>query len=207
MLILAPSTLPPVARPRKFDTDLLLDKAMHLFWKRGFEQTSVQDIGQALAVHPGTLYDTFGDKHALLMSVLDRYVKTVGCQVLDVLKEPGPRRPAIERLFAVSVARLTSEDGSYGCLMTNIAMERAHCDAQTSRRVAAYQQTVEEALAEVLREAQARGELSPRPEADTLALARFLNGCLQGMRVLARSGPHARARLEAIAQNALLLLT
>jgi TetR/AcrR family transcriptional repressor of nem operon len=196
-----------VARPRKFDTDLLLDKAMHLFWKRGFEQTSVQDIGQALAVHPGTLYDTFGDKHALLMSVLDRYVKTVGCQVLDVLKEPGPRRPAIERLFAVSVARLTSEDGPYGCLMTNIAMERAHCDAQTSRRVAAYQQTVEEALAEVLREAQARGELSPRPEADTLALARFLNGCLQGMRVLARSGPQARARLEAIAQKALLLLT
>ena len=180
---------------------------MHLFWKQGYEQTSVQDLGQALAVHPGTLYDTFGDKHALLLSVLDRYVKTVGCQVLDVLKEPGPRRQAIERLFAVSVARLTSETGSYGCLITNIAMERAHFDAQTSRRVAAYQQTVEEALAEALREAQASGELSPRPEADTLSLARFLNGCLQGMRVLARSGPHARARLEAIAQNALLLLS
>jgi TetR/AcrR family transcriptional repressor of nem operon len=196
-----------VARPRKFDTDLLLDKAMHLFWKQGYEQTSVQDLGQALAVHPGTLYDTFGDKHALLLSVLDRYVKTVGCQVLDVLKEPGPRRQAIERLFAVSVARLTSETGSYGCLITNIAMERAYCDAQTARRVAAYQQTVEEALAEALQQAQASGELTLRPEADTLSLARFLNGCLQGMRVLARSGPQARARLEAIAQNALLLLT
>jgi TetR/AcrR family transcriptional repressor of nem operon len=196
-----------VARPRKFDTDLLLDKAMHLFWKQGYEQTSVQDLGQALAVHPGTLYDTFGDKHALLLSVLDRYVKTVGCQVLDVLKEHGPRRQAIERLFAVSVARLTSETGSYGCLITNIAMERAYCDAQTARRVAAYQQTVEEALAEALQQAQASGELTLRPEADTLSLARFLNGCLQGMRVLARSGPQARARLEAIAQNALLLLT
>jgi hypothetical protein len=91
--------------------------------------------------------------------------------------------------------------------MTNIAMERAHCDAQTGRRVAAYQQTVEEALAEALQQAQASGELTLRPEADTLSLARFLNGCLQGMRVLARSGPQARARLEAIAQNALLLLT
>jgi len=107
---------------------------MHLFWKQGYEQTSVQDLGQALAVHPGTLYDTFGDKHALLLSVLDRYVKTVGCQVLDVLKEPGPRRQAIERLFAVSVARLTSETGSYGCLITNIAMERAYCDAQTTSK-------------------------------------------------------------------------
>jgi TetR/AcrR family transcriptional repressor of nem operon len=196
-----------VARPRKFDTDLLLEKAMHLFWKQGYEQTSVQELGGALSVHPGTLYDTFGDKHALLLTVLDRYVKTVGCQVLDVLKEPGSRRQAIERLFALSVARLTSETGSYGCLMTNIAMERAHCDAQTTRRVADYQQTVEEALVEALKEAQASGELSPRPESDTLSLARFLNGCLQGMRVLARSGPQARARIEAIAQNALLLLT
>jgi TetR/AcrR family transcriptional repressor of nem operon len=196
-----------VARPRKFNTDLLLDKAMHLFWKQGYEQTSVQDLGGALSVHPGTLYDTFGDKHALLLTVLDRYVKTVGCQVLDVLKEPGPRRQAIERLFEVSVTRLTSETGPYGCLMTNIAMERAHCDAQITRRVADYQQTVEEALAAALKEAQASGELTPRTVADTLSLARFLNGCLQGMRVLARSGPHARARIEAIAQNALLLLT
>jgi TetR/AcrR family transcriptional repressor of nem operon len=196
-----------VARPRKFDTDLLLDKAMHLFWKQGYEPTSVQDLGGVLAVHPGTLYDTFGDKHALLLLALDRYVKTVGCQVMDVLKEPGSRRQAIERLFEVSVTRLTSETGAYGCLMTNIAMERAHCDPETIRRVAAYQQTVEEALAEALREAQAKGELAPRTEADTLSLARFLNGCLQGMRVLARSGPQARARIEAIAQNALLLLT
>jgi hypothetical protein len=89
--------------------------------------------------------------------------------------------------------------------MTNIAMERAHCDAQTNRRVADYQQTVEEALAAALKAAQVSDELTPRTEADTLSLARFLNGCLQGMRVLARSGPHARSRIEAIAQNALLL--
>ncbi len=195
-----------MARPRKFDTDLLLDKAMHLFWQQGYEQTSVQDLGQALNVHPGTLYETFGDKHALLLAALDRYTTTVGHQLIHVLEQPGPRREAIARVFEVSVRLLTDEKGQQGCLMTNIAMERAHCDPDSARRVAAYQQTVEAAFVKALQEAQAAGEIRPRSAADTQSLARFLNGCLQGMRVLARSGPDARLRLEAIAQNAILQL-
>jgi TetR/AcrR family transcriptional repressor of nem operon len=195
-----------MARPRKFDTNLLLEKAMHVFWQRGYEQTSVQDLVQALAVHPGTLYDTFGDKHALLVAVLDRYAATVGNQLLGLLNQPGPRRQAIERLFEASVTHLAGEQGRYGCLMTNVAMERALCDSDSARRVAAYQETVEAAFVQALQEAQATGEMAPRSAADTLSLARFLNGCLQGMRVLARSGPQARPRLQAIAQQALLLL-
>ena len=192
-----------MARPAKFDTEPLLDKAMNLFWRQGYEATSVQELGNELDLHPGSIYNTFGDKHTLFMAVLDRYVTTLGCSLTDLLSQPGSRLRAIEQVFQTSVELLSGNAGRRGCLMTNTAMECADYDPEAARKVAAYQQTMEDALTDTLNLAQANGEIRPRTPEEVQTLARFLNGCLQGMRVLAHSGPDARPRLEAMAQLAL----
>lgn len=195
-----------MARPLKFDTEPLLDKAMNLFWRQGYEATSVQDLSQELDLHPGSIYNTFGDKHALFMATLDRYAATAGCYITDLLYQPGSARQAIEQVFQISVDLLSAQEGRRGCLMTNTAMECAERDTEAARKVAAYQQTVEDAFIETLNRGQEAGELQPRTLEETKTLARFLNGCLQGMRVLAHSGSDARPRLEAMSQMALLAL-
>lgn len=195
-----------MARPAKFSTEPLLDKAMHLFWRQGYEATSVQDLGAALDLHPGSIYNTFGDKHALFLAALDRYATTVGCGLTDLLRQPGSGRGAIGRVFQMSVDLLSANEGRCGCLMTNTAMECADHDAEAARKVADYQQTMEDALTKTLNLAQANGELRIRTAEEIVDLARFLNGCLQGMRVLAHSGPDTRGRLEAMAKLALQVL-
>ncbi|MBC7921636.1 MAG: TetR/AcrR family transcriptional regulator [Ferruginibacter sp.] len=192
-----------MARPLKFSPEPLLDKAADLFWRQGYEATSVQDLVNELDLHPGSLYNTFGDKHALFMAALDRYAATTGCRIPDLLHQPGSGRRAIERVFQMSVDLLSAKEGRRGCLITNTAMECADHDAEATRKVATYQQTMEDALTDALNRARTNGEIRPRTPEEIRTLARFLNGCLQGMRVLAHSGPDARARLEATAQVAL----
>lgn len=192
-----------MARPVKFDTEPLLDKAMHLFWRQGYEATSVQALGTDLGLHPGSLYNTFGDKHALFMATIDRYVATWGCRLPDLLRRPGSAREAVEHVFKTSVDLLSTQEGQRGCLITNTAMECADYDAEAARKVAAYQQTMEDALTDTLNLAQTNGEIRHRTPEEIRTLARFLNGCLQGMRVLAHSGPDAKLRLEAMAKVAL----
>lgn len=191
-----------MARPLKFDTEPLLDKAMHLFWRQGYETTSVQDLGREMDLHPGSIYNTFGDKRKLFLAALDRYNITAGCFIPNLLRQPGSYRGAIENVFRTSVTFLGTEEGRRGCLMTNTAMECADHDVDVSRKVAAHQHNLEEALTETLNGAQAHGEIRPRSLEEIQTLARFLNGCLRGMQVLAHSGPDARLRLEAIARIA-----
>ncbi len=62
-----------MARPREFDRDKVLTRAMLLFWKQGYEATSVQSLGECVGLHPGSLYNAFGDKHSLFLEVLDHY--------------------------------------------------------------------------------------------------------------------------------------
>ena len=195
-----------MARPVKFRTETLLDQATDLFWRQGYEATSVQDLVNELNLHPGSLYHTFGDKHALFMAVLDRYAATVGCRITDLLRGSGSGRGAIEQVFQTSVDLLSAREGRRGCLMTNTAMECADHDPEAARKIAAYQQTTEDALTDALNLARTNGEIRSQTPEEIRALARFLNGCLQGMRVLAHSGPDARVRLEVMAQMALRAL-
>ncbi len=195
-----------MARPKKFFTQPPLDKAMHLFWRQGYEATSVQDLGKAMDLHPGSIYNTFGDKRALFLASLDRYAATAGCYLSELLRQPGSPRGSIGRVFQASIDLLSAPESQHGCLMTNSAMECADHDPEVSRKVAAFQQAMEDALTDALNQAQTRGEIRPRTAGEIQTLARFLNGCLQGMRVLAHTGPDARPRLEAMAQLALQTL-
>jgi len=191
-----------VARTKEFDPDVVLGRALDLFWEHGYEATSTVDLVAHLGIARASLYGTFGSKRALYLRALARYIETTDPVVVHDLAGPGAALPAVREL----VRRYASESGDgtgRGCMVVNAAVEFAGRDAEAARFVEASWATVETALTSALVRARGAGELAA--DRDPGELARFLLVLLQGMRVLGRM-PDGRARLRAAADTAMALL-
>jgi TetR/AcrR family transcriptional repressor of nem operon len=178
-----------MARPIKYPHETLLQRALDLFWTKGYEATSVQDLLTHLDVHKGTLYASFGDKHALYLEVLAYYQRTVNERLLAVLAEPGSKVGAIRHLFDRLVASLASAEGRRGCLFTNATMEAGLAEGAVASVVIHAQAQLTEALERALTAAQQAGEMPRHAAQKTHSLALFLSTTIQGLRVMARTGP------------------
>src|SRR5262245_32934749 len=106
-----------MARPREFDVDDALDRATEVFWKRGYEATSVQDLVDALGVNRASLYATFGDKAQLFSAVIDRYRENVKTRIEDALAAPAAGAAAIRAWFMALIQMATQPRGPRGCLL------------------------------------------------------------------------------------------
>ena len=181
-----------MARHKEFDREEVLDRAMVLFWERGYEATSVQDLGDRPGIGRASLYGTFGDNHALFLAALDRYGRVQGPLLAGVLESPGAAKAKLRLVFERVAEEAVSEDGRRGCLLVNSAVELAPHDRDTARKIDAALMGAEEALYGFLVRARAAGEIPP--DKDPRSLSRFLWNAVQGLRVTARAG----ARKEAI---------
>jgi TetR/AcrR family transcriptional regulator, transcriptional repressor for nem operon len=189
-----------MGRPRQFDVDAALDRATELFWQRGYEGTSVQDLVDALGVNRASLYATFGDKARLFESVLDRYQGWVGDSVGRALAPPAAGAQAVRAYFAALIPQATRKSGARGCLLLNTVTGGATAPVELQERVRA----AVEATTEKLRQALARDpSLAGRP--DLPALARFFAAEGHGLGILARAGVPAR-ELERAAEVSLSVL-
>lgn len=182
-------------RPKEFDRTEVLDRALELFWRCGYEGTSMQELVDAMGIHRGSLYGTFGDKHALFLAALRRYDELWISRFVEPLSAPGQVRPAVRHVLE-QACRDATEGVRRGCLLTNSAVELAPHDPELARRVRGTLSRVEDALRAALERAQGTGELSA--DADPRALARFLIGVLQGLRVLSRSGAEPEALQDTV---------
>ncbi|MEU2039405.1 TetR/AcrR family transcriptional regulator [Nocardia niwae] len=182
-----------MARTKTFDPDVVLDRALVLFWQRGYETTSIADLTEHLGIARACLYSTFGSKHDLFMQALQRHVEVVDALVTAELARPGPVLPAVRGLIDRFVTESCSENRFLGCLVTNAAVELAARDADVARLVESSWARTETALASALSRARAQDELPP--DADPRAMARFLLVFLQGVWVLERT-PNAATRLR-----------
>ncbi|MFE9198633.1 TetR/AcrR family transcriptional regulator [Streptomyces albidoflavus] len=191
-----------MARTREFDTEAAVSRAMELFWRRGYEATSVRDLTGYLGIGQGSLYAAFGDKDGLYRAALEHYRNTLAAAALRSLEEGAGARSAI-RTMLVERVRIAVEDNGRGCLVVNAACERLPADAATRRIVGDMQDASRDALAEVLRVAAGRGEVARRH--DPYALAAFLVTFLNGLLVSAKITPDVRA-LEPLVEVALAAL-
>jgi TetR/AcrR family transcriptional repressor of nem operon len=191
-----------VARTKEFDPDAALQKALELFWERGYEATSMADLVAHLGIARASIYATFGGKHELYLKAFERYLQTRDPDVVELLSQPGPALPAV-RALVTAYADESLEDRR-GCMVVNSAVELFARDAETARRVEASWDVLETALTSALTRARAQGELPA--DKDPRALARFLLVLLQGMRVLGRAHPDP-GRLRDATEQALSLLT
>ncbi|MFF7453183.1 TetR/AcrR family transcriptional regulator [Kitasatospora sp. NPDC008115] len=195
-----------MARTKEFDPDAALQSALELFWRRGYEATSMADLVEHLGIARASVYATFGSKRELYLRALERYGQQQQPVLLAELSQPGPVLPAVRALVR-RFAGESAADGECGvrrgCFVTNTAVELAPHDPGAARRVETSLQQLETVLASALVRAQAQGEL---PEGrDPQALARMLLVLFQGMRVIGKAGDGS-ARLRDAAEQALALL-
>ena len=189
-----------MARPREFDVDEALDRATELFWSRGYEATSIQDLVDTLGVNRASLYATFGDKGQLFESVLRRYGEQVGDALVEALGPPAAGAEAVRAWFKMLIEKATRPHGPRGCLMLNtLTGSTTAPEPLLDRVIAGVRSTTDK-----LQHALARDpELAARE--NTRTLARFLAAEGHGLAVLARAGVR-RQELEMAAEVALRVL-
>lgn len=178
-------------RPLSFDPDAALEAALRLFWTRGFEGTSVQDLVEATGLSRSSLYGTFGDKQALYLGALERYARRSGGALYADLARSSAREGIARylRRLAEAAAAEAPDEAAAGCFVVNASAERAPHDAETHARAAASRDGMLAAFEAAVRRAQAAGEI---PAArDARQLAALLTATAYGLRVLARTRPPA----------------
>jgi AcrR family transcriptional regulator len=188
-----------MGRPRQFDIDDALDRALHVFWSKGYEGASLSDLTEAMGITRPSLYAAFGNKEDLFRKALDRYASRHVAFVQEALSEPTARGVVERMLFGFADAQ-TDPNSPPGCLTINGAMacgDAGECIRQEliSRRAAG-----EAALRDRLEHARAMGDLPP--DSDPADLARYVATVAQGMAVQAAGGA-TRDELRRIAQMAL----
>jgi AcrR family transcriptional regulator len=188
-----------MGRPRAFDRDKVLDQALHVFWERGYEGTSIADLTEAMGINPPSLYAAFGNKETLFREALDRYEARRDEIMAEAFAAPTARE-AMTRLLEGTADRLSDKDKPRGCLMVQGALcGGEECDA-VKRDLASRRAAGEAMIRERLKRAKREGEL-PK-DADPAALARFVSTVMQGMAVQAAGGA-TRKELRTIADMAL----
>ena len=175
-----------MAGVKQFDRNDVLDHAMAVFWRNGYQATSIQDLVEATGINRGSLYTTFGDKRGLFLAVLDHYAERIARPTMAELNNPDPRR-AIEGMFESIIRRTSDPTFPRGCLNTNTSLECPGAGDVIGRKIAALLGQQESAIYQVLRRAQSTGALDP--EQDARALARFFVGVAQGLNVVNKAAP------------------
>jgi TetR/AcrR family transcriptional regulator, copper-responsive repressor len=186
-------------RPRSFDRDAALERAMEVFWRHGYEATSLNDLTSAMGINPPSLYAAFGDKEQLFMEAVERYRRGPGYAAGILAEEPKARR-AIERLLEWTARELTRGSHPPGCMVVMAAMNCSAASAHVQAALAHHRAASEAAIRARIERAVQDGELPP--ETDAAALASFYMTVIEGMSIQARDGA-ARKRLRATAAMAM----
>lgn len=183
-------------RVKAFDPEVALDRAVELFWRCGYEGTSLAKLLEFMGISRQSLYDTYGDKHRLFLAVLDRYRANVQRQLATLIAGEATAVAGIQAVFEW-VNQAVIEDAEHrSCLVSNTALELGQRDPEVRERVAAHLRDVEAVFTATLERGQAAGELAPSH--DVRALARFLTNSIHGLGILARGGAPAPVLRDAI---------
>jgi AcrR family transcriptional regulator len=188
-----------MARPREFDRDRALKKAMDVFWQQGYEATSTDDLIRAIGIGRQSMYDTFGDKRQLYLEALRLYETNTGAALFKRLYEaPSPFVAVCD--YILCIADGTSADRARGCFFVNATTELAPSDADVAAVIRTSSIKCEAAFERILREAKGRGEVDR--SLDEGVAARFLLSTIRGLRVSAKANVEPED-LRAIASLAL----
>jgi AcrR family transcriptional regulator len=188
----------PRGRPRSFDRDKALERAMHVFWRQGYEGTSVSDLTHAMGINPPSLYAAFGDKEQLYLEALGRYQQRRVESMAKWFEEEPTAKAAVRRLLTEAARELARSGAPRGSMLV---LSATQCSAESlqpelAERRASVWAILEERIERGVREAEL-----PRGT-DSAALVDFYGAVFQGMSLQARGGA-TRKRLLAIAETAM----
>ena len=176
-----------MARPREFNRDQVLERAMQVFWSKGYTATSMRDLTEAMGLSKSSLYDTFGSKHDLFLESIDFYRDNVTVQVRSVAELERPAMQVIAAVLGRAVDRILEPNGRRGCFLNNCAVEIGPVDDKAAERLRAGFGVMEETFLRLVRRAQLEGAISPTR--DALSLARYLTSTVNGIMVIGKANP------------------
>jgi TetR/AcrR family transcriptional repressor of nem operon len=172
-------------RTKEFDYDRALDDATRVFWDKGYEATSIQDLVNATGVNRASLYQSFGGKRELFQKALERFQSADEQSFACVTSGAAPGLEKIRRVFD-EVARQVVDDPK-GCLVINTIAELSTQDRDIHGMGKQVRERIENFFATCLKEARRRREIQPGK--DIRALARFLTNAIFGLRMTAKMQP------------------
>jgi AcrR family transcriptional regulator len=183
-------------RPLSFDRQAALERAMHVFWERGYEAASVADLTAAMGITPPSLYTAFGDKEHLFLEAIEAYGKGPGGFGARALAEEPTARQAVQRLLEEGAVELTRDCQPHGCMMvtatTNCSVAAEHIQAALAKRRALYVKDMQDRIQRGIDQ----GELPP--ETDARDLANFYAMVYQGMSMQAKDGASKEILLRSV---------
>jgi AcrR family transcriptional regulator len=186
-------------RPREFDIEIALDRAMELFWRKGYEGTSLSDLTETLGITRPSLYAAFGNKEALFRTVLKRYEANVVTYRPRALNAPTAK--AVARELLEGAANLFGDKSKpAGCLGVQGALASGEQADPIRRELIANRTAGERAIRQRLKRAKAEGDLPS--DSNPSSLARYLSAVVYGMAVLAAGGA-SRTELLQVTEMAL----
>jgi AcrR family transcriptional regulator len=188
-----------LGRPRAFDLDLALDRALHVFWEKGYEGASLSDLTKAMRINRPSLYAAFGNKEELFRKALDRYAAGPGACLREALNH-STARGVVEKMFQGAIDMVTNPRTPAGCLMVQGALACGDAADSIRQEVISRRAAGETALRRRLRRAKREGDLPAK--ADPADLAGYVITVMHGMAVQ-RAGGATRAQLLRVAKTAL----
>lgn len=192
-----------MARSREFDEQTAVDGAMRLFWQKGYQAASLNDLLVAMDLSKSSFYEAFGTKRDVLLEALRHYAESAMTGLIDPLRKPAAGRAEIEQTFANMVDHALSPEGQRGCLVNNCMAEVAPHDPVVLEAALAIRNQLEDAIARSVGRGQKDGTITQREK--SRALARFLMNTLSGINIAAKSKP-TKAMLDDIVRVALRAL-
>lgn len=177
--------IPVMARTKDFDENEVLNKAIDIFWHKGYNGTSMQDLVDGLGISRSSLYDTYGDKHTLFIKALESYQNDTSSKVAAIINSTGPAKALIKKLLEFITGELLGDQKHKGCFMVNAEVEVAPHDQEVNQLVCQNDQQVEDAFYLIIKKGQDSGEITNKQ--DARALARFTFNTVKGIRVTAKS--------------------
>ena len=185
---------------KQFDRAEVLEKAMDVFWRQGYEATSIQDLLDATGIGRGSLYSTFGNKEQLFLTVWEFYTDKIQAELSECLNNSNPCQ-AIEEMFAAIVKRMSDPIYPRGCLHTNTTIECPGRSPYIERKIAESLGQIESGIYQVLLRGQAANLIAPGR--DIRASARFLVAVAQGIAVMNKvySDPSVIRDIVKVAMN------
>lgn len=196
----SPKSSPNIGRPRAFDADAALEKALRVFWEKGYEGTSMSDLTTAMGINRPSLYAAFGNKEALFRKALDRYNEGPAAYVKAALELPTARATA-EALLRGSVELMANPDHPRGCFAIQSALVCGDEAAPVREQLVSARCDMLKALECRFARAKDAGEFSS--DVDPARLARYVAAVVQGMAVQAASGTTTE-ELHGIAEQTML---
>lgn len=181
-----------VGRPRGFDAEKALDRALRVFWRRGYEGASLPELTKAMGINRPSMYAAFGNKEELFKKSLDRYAEGYAAYLAEALSAPTAREVA-ERLIRGSATLLANPKNPRGCMIVQAALTCGKASDSVRRELIARRLSQEEAIQERFRQAAKQGELPKGVDPDDLA--RYVATVTQGLSVQASGGATAEELL------------